>query len=297
MAAPSVLLLADGRRLAFDDVGDPRGAPVVYLHGTPDSRLARPPDDITAAAGVRLLAVDRPGAGDSDAFAAATLRGLGQDIASLLDHLGLARAALLGWSSGGLFALGAAAALGERAAAVGLVAPVPPVEAYDDSTVMAALGAGRRTFVELARGGPSSEVAAELAPYLVPDPLTPGTAHEHVLESAGEVGRGELAGVPGAAEALVEGLLASVVQGRDGLRHDVMVQLEPGLDLSEVAAPVRTFHGTEDPISPPEVGGWLEARLPDAVLEICPRSGHHLLFPHWRAILQATVRRSHSTRG
>src|SRR5687767_7492450 len=47
--------LGGGRTLALDDVGDPAGAPVLYLHGTPDSRLARhPDDDLAAAAGVRL---------------------------------------------------------------------------------------------------------------------------------------------------------------------------------------------------------------------------------------------------
>jgi pimeloyl-ACP methyl ester carboxylesterase len=52
--------------MAVDEVGDPAGAPVLYLHGTPDSRLARHPDDgLAAAAGVRLLAIDRPGYGGS----------------------------------------------------------------------------------------------------------------------------------------------------------------------------------------------------------------------------------------
>ena len=38
----------------------------VYVHGTPDSRRARhPDDDVTGRAGVRLIAVDRPGAGGS----------------------------------------------------------------------------------------------------------------------------------------------------------------------------------------------------------------------------------------
>ena len=50
VAAPSTLTLPDGRTLAYDDVGDPAGTPVVYLHGTPDSRLARPPDSTAGAA-------------------------------------------------------------------------------------------------------------------------------------------------------------------------------------------------------------------------------------------------------
>ena len=48
--------------LSHDDVGDPAGAPVVYLHGGGDSRLSRHPDDsIAAELGVRLVAIDRCG--------------------------------------------------------------------------------------------------------------------------------------------------------------------------------------------------------------------------------------------
>jgi pimeloyl-ACP methyl ester carboxylesterase len=290
VAVTSTLRLPDGRTLAFDDVGDPSGTAVVYLHGTPDSRLARPPDDGTAAAGVRLLAVDRPGAGDSDPAPGAGLAALGHDLRALLDHLDLQQALLLGWSAGGLCALAAATVLEERLAGVGLVGTVPPVEAYEDAAIVAALGPGRRAFVELARELPASEVAAEVAAYLVPDPLTPDVAREHVLESAGERGRRELALVPGAVEALVQGLTASVRQGRRGLVDDVARQLEPGLDLSPIGAPVRTFHGVHDTTSPPEVGAWLVSRLPNAVLDPSPEGGHHLLFPRWRGILRALQR-------
>jgi pimeloyl-ACP methyl ester carboxylesterase len=285
------LRLPDGRSLAFDDVGDRAGSVVVYLHGTPDSRLARHPDDsVTAAAGVRLLSVDRPGSGDSDLHPEGTLCTVGHDLALLLDELEVPSAILLGWSAGALFALGAATVLGGRVRALGLVGPVPPVEAYDDPALVAALGPGRCAFATLARELEPEQLAREVVPHLVPDPLTAGSAREHVLEMAGERGRQELASVPGALEALVAALHASVAGGSDGLAHDIAVQLEPGLDLSSIEVPVRTFHGTEDPVSPPEVGAWLVARLPNAVLDRSPGAGHHLLFPRWRGILRALLR-------
>ncbi|MEO7429306.1 MAG: alpha/beta hydrolase [Acidimicrobiales bacterium] len=291
MEAPRLLQLPDGRTLAYDDVGDPRGTPVVYLHGTPDSRLARHPDDsVNSAEGIRLLAVDRPGAGDSDLNPRATLSSLGTDLVHLLDGLGIERAVLLGWSAGGLFALAAATVLGDRALAVGLVGTLPPVEAYADPEVVAALGPARRSFVDMAAELDPEELAAELAPYLVPQPITPDLALEHVLEAAGERGREELATVPGAAQQLARALEASVRQGMAGLRCDLALQLESGLELSTLHAPVRTFHGADDPASPPEVGAWLASHLPNAVLDLVPQAGHHLLFPRWRGILRAIRR-------
>lgn len=283
--------LPDGRRLAVDDVGDRDGTPVVYLHGTPDSRLARHPDDgIASAVGVRLLAVDRPGAGDSDVDPAATLTSLGADLAVLLDRLQVAHAALLGWSAGGLCALAAATVLGDRVTAACLVGTLPPVEAYSDPAVVAALGPPRRPFVELAAEVPAQELAAEVVPYLVPEPLTPELALEHVLEQAGERGRAELATVPGADVRMARALMASVQSGRAGLRRDVELQLAPGLDLGRVRAPVRSVHGSEDPASPPEVGAWLVRHLPDARLDVIPGAGHHLLVPRWRDLLESLGR-------
>src|SRR3546814_9854456 len=85
----------DGLSLALDDVGDPGGEPVVYLHGTPDSRLARHPDDaIARACGVRLIAIDRPGSGDSDPGGGGLVE-LGDDIAHALYSLGVEEVALL----------------------------------------------------------------------------------------------------------------------------------------------------------------------------------------------------------
>lgn len=288
MEDPHTIRLHDGRTLAFDDVGDPAGLPVLYLHGTPDSRRSRHPDDgLARAAGVRLIAVDRPGAGDSTPDRGGRLADLGHDLGALLDHLGLGEAGLLGWSAGGLSALAAATVLGRRVAAMALVATVPPVEAYDDPAVVAALGPGRRGFAELAAELAPAEVAREVAPYLVPLPLTPELALAHVLEGAGDQGRAELATVPGAAEALADGVLASVADGSAGLEHDTARQLERGLDLSAVLARVRSFHGDLDPISPPAVGAWLAARLRDVVLDVTVGAGHHLLFPRWQEILVA----------
>ena len=102
--------LASGRRLSFDDVGDPSGRPVFFLHGCPGSRLSRHPDDaIAGRAGVRLISVDRPGYGSSDADPAGDEVTQADDVVALADHLGIGRFAVIAWSSGGPTALALAA--------------------------------------------------------------------------------------------------------------------------------------------------------------------------------------------
>ena len=101
--------LTDGRMLAFDDVGNPDGFPVVYQSWWMHGRLGRHPDDSLAAdAGLRLVSVDRPGYGGSTPLAVRTMRGSADDTEQLVDHLGIDRFALLGRSGGGLHALAAA---------------------------------------------------------------------------------------------------------------------------------------------------------------------------------------------
>jgi len=65
---PQFLKLNDGRQLCYDDLGQPGGKAVFYFHGVPSSRLDWRVWGNEAALhslGVRLIAIDRPGTGQS----------------------------------------------------------------------------------------------------------------------------------------------------------------------------------------------------------------------------------------
>jgi len=108
----TVLALADGRRLGYAEFGDPSGAPCLYFHFSPGSRLE--PAAVFSGVrqawlrGVRLVSADRPGFGLSDRQPARTLLDWPGDIAALADHLGIDRFAVLGASGGGAYALACA---------------------------------------------------------------------------------------------------------------------------------------------------------------------------------------------
>src|SRR5947209_15085160 len=98
----TTMRLRDGRTLAYAEFGDPAGKPVLYMHGFPDSRLTRHPDDaLTASLGVRVIIPDRPGMGGSDFRRARSLLERASFVAELADELKLDRFAVAGWSAGG----------------------------------------------------------------------------------------------------------------------------------------------------------------------------------------------------
>lgn len=97
---------ADGVRIAYDDVGE--GPPIVLLHGFSASRRLnwQLPGwyDALSAAGYRVIAFDARGHGQSDKPADVESyrpEGIAGDALRLMDHLGLRKASLLGYSMGG----------------------------------------------------------------------------------------------------------------------------------------------------------------------------------------------------
>jgi pimeloyl-ACP methyl ester carboxylesterase len=136
-----VLTLPDGRNLGYAEFGDPNGAPCLYFHFTPGSRLE--PVALfsgtrrTWLQGIRLIGVDRPGFGLSDPQPGRTLLDWPDDITALADHLGIERFAVLGASGGGGYALACAYALPQRLTAALVVSGLGPLDRPDAKAGMA----------------------------------------------------------------------------------------------------------------------------------------------------------------
>src|SRR3954471_10418484 len=123
--------LGDGRTLAYAECGDPDGWPVLGCHGSPSSRLERHVEDPETYRrwGVRLVVPDRPGFGRSEPSPGRRVLDWPGDVAQLLEHLGIARLAVLSLSGGAAYALACAHVLGERVHAVGILGGAPPPDA------------------------------------------------------------------------------------------------------------------------------------------------------------------------
>lgn len=275
------------RLIALDDRGDRDGMPVLYVHGTPDSRLARHPDDsIAAGLGLRLIAVDRPGIGGSGPDPEATPASVAADHVAVLDHLGIERAAVVSWSAGSVTALALAGGHPDRVTSLTLVAPLIPADAYGDPGVLDGADDSRRLFADHLGTESPDDLGRELAMWLVPPELDEQTARAMLSGTLAE-----LATIDRAADHMVAALQASVAQGVTGLEREIAAQATPlGAALDHIGTGVAVHVGADDTVTPPPMARWLAERL-QAQLHEHPGVGHVLMIVAWRELLAGVVSR------
>lgn len=278
--------LTDGRRMAFDDRGDPDGVPVLFLHGTPDTRLARHPDDsIAAGLGIRLLATDRPGLGGSDPDPEADPESVSTDHVTLLDHLAIDHVHVVAWSAGSIHGLALAGAQPRRVRSLTLVAPLVPADAYGAPGVLDGSGPSRQMFAEHLGSMPPGELGRELAMWLAPPELDEDGARSMLAESIDLV-----APIPGAGDALVAALRGAVAQGMGGLEREIAAQATPlGSLLDHIDAAVTVHSGRHDHQTPPAMARWLADRVSGSLRE--HEAGHEIGITAWPEVLRGILER------
>lgn len=279
-----VIELEDGRALGYADLGDPVGFPVIYCHGGLSSRI----DAVSAAeparaAGVRLLAVDRPGIGLSDRHQGSGLADWADDIAGLTARLGIGRFAAMGWSGGGSHA----AALGyyqpNRVSDVVLIASVVPP---DWPGMMDQINMMDRVFLRLSGRGALLDRAAfaalgtlaRSAPAILIHVTTRGLSQQ----SSAALNRDPQEFALATAEGMVN---------TGGVLDDYRIwNRDWGFDLRALAVPVHIWQGSADEFVPADWSRRMAAMIPGAVLTIVPDAGHFVARDHWGEIF-AAIRR------
>ena len=118
------LTSTDGRKIAWHEYGPEDGFPVFYCHGTPGSAIEAAVFAPAARRhGCRIIAINRPGLGDSDFKPDRTVADWATDLEQVADSLGYQEFSVYGWSGGGPHALLSGAQLRERTRAIGLISP------------------------------------------------------------------------------------------------------------------------------------------------------------------------------
>jgi pimeloyl-ACP methyl ester carboxylesterase len=270
--------VADGRRLGYADAGLTSGRPLVFFHGTPSSRLdAVWLHEAASRHGWRLVAFDRPGIGLSSPHPDAGILDLAADVASLLDELGIERAAVLGYSGGAPYALAAAHELADRVDLVGVVSgwgPPDRADAYVDVATIERLSdaIARRAPVLTRAMFAAVSTSLRLAP----------TASTRLLARRFE---GDGPDLKPTSEAL-NPVLESFRQGSAGAARDLHLIVRPwGFDLRDITVPVRLWHGDRDREIPLHHAEYVAEAVPESWLEIIEGGDHLALYRHTDDIL------------
>jgi len=290
--------LADGRSLGFAEYGEHGGFPVLFFHGTPGSRLdASPLTGAAATAGVRLLALDRPGMGLSDPAPERTIPDWADDVGAFAEAQGLERFSVLGYSSGGPYALAVAAATGaagerSRLYGCGVVSGNSPV---DDPEVSRTLPVDSKVFNYVARWRPRLaargtdmmlRVARRPAAWW-PRPIARAFALQYSQSDREVLAAMSHAHPP---ESGMDGFVEAVRQGGGGVATDMLLEIgDWGFDLEEVTLDVQLWYGSADPMVPLVQGELLAKRLPHSELHVVDGGGHLVLFDRTADILAALV--------
>lgn len=275
------LRLSDGRIIAYSEWGEPLGRPVVLLHGMPGSRLICPDRDATVKAGVRLITVDRPGYGRSDPRPwVHPLTDWVADFAALASELRLSPCPLVGWSSGGPYALAVARFAPDRVSSVALVAG--DASLHEVPNALDSLPPEARQLVALAEADPASAlqgIQARVAWY-ADDPTN---LFDRATASGGTKSARDR---PDVAAAMRTMFREGARQGTAGFVGDWLATAQPwGFATSQIAIPVSIYWGEEDQLVERPHTEYLARTIPGARLTIFPAVGHDLAFAHWAEIL------------
>lgn len=259
--------LPHGRGLGIAEFGPPNAPPVLYFHGWPSSRLE---PAILPVGRVRIIAVDRPGYGLSDAVSGdRRLADWPADIEGLLNAWGLERVAVFGMSGGAPYAAAVAALIPDRVASLALVSGLgpPDVDGMSKGRMRMLLGFGR------------APIRRKIVFNSVRSALLDQRNERRILAFRRNfVARGNRD-----AQAFTDGfgrrLLAcwreGLMRGIEGAASDARIYGEPWpFDPADISVPTAIWHGERDLIVPCAVGHSYAAKIPHARQHFIPEEGH-----------------------
>jgi pimeloyl-ACP methyl ester carboxylesterase len=259
MATSLDVQLADGRLLRTHDGGNPAGGAALTLlwhHGSPQTgELLEPVIAAAAARDIRLVAYARPSYGGSSPNRGRSVASAADDVAGVVEALGIERFAVMGASGGGPHALACAARLpGRVVAAVTLGGVAPFATDVDWHAGMVAPG-GLRAAED---GRTARERYAETDEF---DPNSFTAADWAVLD--------------GAWRALGADAARAGAESPEGLVDDDLALVAPwDFDPASIQVPVWLIHGGEDRVIPSSHAERLLGRIDTAELWLRPRDGH-----------------------
>jgi pimeloyl-ACP methyl ester carboxylesterase len=278
---PRVVVVGSGK-VGLYEYGDPNGRPVLTFHGIPASGAGFTWADAPARArGLRVLAPDRPGVGQTspqDGWGPSDYPAM---VAALADTLGIERFLVWGYSGGGPYAAAMAALLPERVIATAISAGMGEVGTWASPEDFGKTD--RQMFGLSVRHPRVARVVLGATGWLAR--RSPKTAYKSFAKQLDASDAAVLAqlGEPDVAIAL---FTEAFQRGARGVVDDYRATSGPwGIDLTSITGPVRVYQGTADTMVPFAHGEELARRIPGADFVPWPDEGHLATITHVDEIL------------
>ena len=281
-----LVTLADGRRLAYVDRGDPNGIPLVFTRGILGSRLTAHPDEqVLLDKRIRLLVPDRPGNGQSDPNPQHSLLTWAEDVRQWMAHLGIARWHMMGFATGAAYALACAHQLPAQIISVVLSGAAPPINGMGDL---------RFFHGDLKHGLMLCRYSPALAPHVY------GLLTKNLASRVHQYFNDTLSVLPACDQKVfadnrlrqneAQAVLEGAVNGNPTFINELFIACsEWGFEFKHIHTPLSFWHGKLDPYVSWQASEQLAAQCPNAKLQLVEDAGQYLIFSHWPQLLDEVV--------
>src|SRR6266542_954774 len=290
MNSENFVQLQDGAVIAFEEYGDPNGAPVMFCHGWPSSRtMARLTDQPARDLGIRIISPDRPGISASSLRPDRKLSDWPRVVERIVEHLGVREFRMLAISGGAPYAYATAVAMPQRVQAIAIVGGAPPMAELLEAEGLLPLYRWmlalhrtqprllRRLFY-LARPVLSLRPPVRFRPLLLKMLMLRPCDAESLRDAA-------------AIEAIFESQRRAWRGSAEGVMADAQIYARPwGFAIEDVRVPVRLWHGKEDRAFSFHLAEEVAKRLPNCKARFVDDAGHYSLpIRHMREILKDLI--------
>jgi len=276
-----ILILPDGRQIAYMEYGNPNGKPVILFHGNRNSRLMFEfISDYAYKSNLYVIVPDRPGYGLSDFYSpGCSLVDYPSDVIFLADSLGIDRFAVFGYSSGGPSALSCAWKIPERLTAVGVFAGVGPLNWESSFGISTSL----RTLYWVSGRIPwGVRISLEIASYVVRHHLD--TYLKIIHSSLSKIDK-EIYVRLGLREKLRADRIEGFRQGGRAAAYDLSLAGKWPIPLDEINIRTYLWQGLEDKVVG-AMGNYMARYISNCEAIFMSGVGHYWIFDHLPQMLE-----------
>jgi len=265
--------LPDGRILGYDRYGADGGKPLLYCHGGASSKLDIAfADEQLKQFNIDLIAIDRPGIGQSTVMPGRTLLDWSQDVRFVLTELKIETPIpIIGWSLGGPYAMACAYALPDlinKMALSGSCGPIGQLGSVKEldlllDRILFTCPDYLNWFVSLLLS-----VYSKLPTEFVRKDLLKQLKSKYDREIVEAYTRDQCR----------KYMDNSLTNNGWGIVDDYVAVRSPwGFPLNAITVQTIVFHGDDDTLSPISQAHYLRSHIPKAKLHIVENQGHFLL--------------------